>query len=287
MKKIMTISSLFLFCFFNVSHASISDVSDMIKKRLNDFREQLVTPGGIDKENILPGSTLISSMPLIGDKAPSFTATTTMGPLNFPKDYEGKWVILFSHPADFTPVCTTEFLTFSSMQNDFEKLNTKLIGLSIDSNSSHLAWIRRIKEKIEFKSMKNMTINFPIIDDVSMNVARLYGMLHPKTSQTKTVRALFIIDPQSTIRAMVFYPQSNGRNMQEIKRLLVALQTTDQHKIATPANWIPGEEVIIPAPTTAAAADDRVSGAGVDYRCVDWFFCLKELPLESILGITR
>lgn len=166
-------------------------------------------------------------MPLIGDDAPSFTAVTTQGQINFPEDYKGKWVILFSHPADFTPVCTTEFMTFASMQEDFRKMNTELIGLSIDSVFSHIAWLKRIEEKIEYKGMKNVEVKFPVIADLKMDVAKKYGMVQPNASTTQAVRAVFIIDPEAKIRAVLYYPLSAGRNMEEIKRLLTALQKND------------------------------------------------------------
>ena len=219
------------------------------------------------------------SLALIGDPAPAFTATTTQGEINFPDDYEGKWVILFSHPADFTPVCTTEFMTFASMAEDFKAHNCELIGLSIDSNFSHIAWARKIKEDIEYKDMKNVEITFPIIADLTMEVANKFGMIQPGASSTEAVRATFLIDPEGIIRAILYYPMSNGRNMEEIMRLLVAMQTSDEHKIATPANWVPGDEVIVPPPHTDKDADERVAGAGEDYRCLDWFLCLKKLDV--------
>ncbi|HNX69649.1 MAG TPA: peroxiredoxin, partial [Candidatus Omnitrophota bacterium] len=166
-----------------------------------------------------------SHLPLIGDDAPAFTAQTTQGPINFPGDYKGKWIILFSHPADFTPVCTTEFMTFATMMPEFEKLNTQLVGLSIDSTYSHIAWLRTIKEKIEFNGMKNVEVTFPLIEDLKMEVAKKYGMLQPTASDTKAVRAVFFIDPVGKVRAMLYYPLSNGRNFDEIKRLLIAMQT--------------------------------------------------------------
>ena len=216
-------------------------------------------------------------LPLIGDTAPAFTAQTTHGEVNFPDDYQGKWVILFSHPADFTPVCTTEFMTFASMADQFKELNCELIGLSIDSNYSHIAWARTIEQKIEFKDMKNVHIGFPIIADLTMDVAHKYGMLHPGSSSTHAVRATFIIDDEAMVRAILYYPQSNGRNMDEILRLVKALQTADEHGVATPANWQPGDEVIIPPPPTDKIAAERVEGAGEGYRCLDWFLCLKKL----------
>jgi len=217
-------------------------------------------------------------MPLIGEKAPSFTAETTQGTIRFPDDYKGKWVIFFSHPADFTPVCTTEFMTFASMADDFGKLNTELLGLSIDSTFSHIAWLRTIAEKIEYKGMKHVEVKFPVISDLTMEVAKAFGMLQPEASTTQAVRAVFIIDPKATVRAVLYYPLSNGRNMEEIKRMLIAMQHSDEHKIATPANWQLGDDVIIPPPGSCGSAKERVEAAGKDYECLDWFLCLKKCP---------
>ncbi len=216
-------------------------------------------------------------IPLIGEEAPAFTAMTTQGVINFPEDYKGKWVILFSHPADFTPVCTTEFMTFASMEKDFETLNTKLIGLSIDSHYSHIAWLRTIKEKIQWKDMKNVEVKFPVIADLKMDVAKAFGMVMPNASDTQAVRAVFFIDPESKIRALVYYPLANGRNFDEIKRLLIAMQTSDKHGVATPADWRPGDKVIIPPPGSCGQAAERVQGAGEEYECLDWFLCFKNL----------
>ena len=222
-------------------------------------------------------------IPLIGEKAPAFEAETTQGHIKFPEDYQGKWVILFSHPADFTPVCTTEFMTFAQAQPDLEALNTKLIGLSIDSNYSHIAWLRTIQEKIEYKGMKNVAVTFPLISDIRMDVARKYGMVHPAASNTSAVRAVFFIDPQATIRAMIYYPLSNGRNIEEIKRLLIAMQTSDAQKVATPANWQPGDDVIVPPPGSCGMAAERVATAQQQgLRCLDWFLCFKPMPLEKL-----
>jgi len=215
-------------------------------------------------------------MPLIGDDAPSFTAVTTQGQINFPEDYKGKWVILFSHPADFTPVCTTEFMTFASMQEEFREMNTELIGLSIDSVFSHIAWLKRIEEKIEYKGMKNLEIKFPVIEDLKMEVAKKYGMIQPKASTTQAVRAVFIIDPEAKIRTILYYPQSTGRNMQEIKRIVTALQKNAAEKVATPANWQPGDDVIIPAPNSMEAVKERISKPEENMYCLDWFLCFKK-----------
>jgi peroxiredoxin (alkyl hydroperoxide reductase subunit C) len=219
-------------------------------------------------------------IPLIGEDAPSFKAETTQGPINFPADYKGKWAILFSHPADFTPVCTTEFMTFAIMAPEFKALNCELVGLSIDSNYSHIAWLRTIKEKIKYKNMENVEVNFPLIADVRMDVAKLYGMIQPSADNTKAVRAVFFIDPKGKIRAIIYYPLSNGRNFQEIKRLLIAMQTSDANNAATPADWQPGEDVIVPPPGSCGVAKERVDNAGKDYYCLDWFICFKKLPKE-------
>jgi peroxiredoxin (alkyl hydroperoxide reductase subunit C) len=222
--------------------------------------------------------TTTTRLPLIGDPAPSFKAVTTQGPINFPDDFKGKWVVFFSHPADFTPVCTTEFMTFASMQPEFEALNCKLLGLSIDSHYSHIAWLRTIKEKIQYKGMKNIEVTFPVIADLTMEVARAFGMLQPGASNTQAVRAVFIIDPESKVRAILYYPLSNGRNMDEVKRLLVAMQYSDKYNIATPANWQPGDDVIIPPPGSCGTAKERVEKPDPDVTCLDWFMCLKKFP---------
>lgn len=215
-------------------------------------------------------------MPLIGDDAPSFKAVTTMGEINFPQDYKGKWTILFSHPADFTPVCTTEFMTFAKMQKEFKELNTELIGLSIDSIYAHIAWLRTIKEKIEYKDMKDIEVMFPVIEDLKMEVAKKYGMLQPNASTTQAVRAVFIMDDKAKIRAILYYPLSNGRNMDEIKRLVIAMQKSDAEGIATPANWQPGDDVIIPPPGSCGTAKERVETEEPGKYCLDWFMCLKK-----------
>jgi peroxiredoxin (alkyl hydroperoxide reductase subunit C) len=215
-------------------------------------------------------------MPLIGDDAPTFTATTTQGVINFPADYKGKWVILFSHPADFTPVCTSEFMTFARMQEEFKALNTELIGLSVDSLYAHIAWLRTIKEKIEWNGMKNMEVTFPLIEDISMNVANKFGMIQPNQSNTQAVRAVFVIDPESKIRTILYYPLSTGRNFDEIKRIILALQKADKDGVATPADWRPGDDVIVPPAGSCGTAKDRMDGEEDDMYCLDWFMCLRK-----------
>lgn len=225
-----------------------------------------------------PETTAANRIPLIGETAPAFKAHTTQGPIDFPKDYAGKWVIFFSHPADFTPVCTTEFMTFAAMMPEFKALNCELIGLSIDSHYAHIAWLRTIKEKITYKTMTNIEVTFPLISDMTMEVAKAYGMLQPGSSSTEAVRAVFIIDPKAKIRAVLFYPMSNGRNFPEIKRLLIGLQTSDKYNVATPADWQPGEDVIVPPPGSCGTAKQRVEKPDADAYALDWFMTFKKLP---------
>jgi len=207
------------------------------------------------------------SFPRLNEPAPYFEAQTTHGPKKL-TDYKGKWLVLFSHPADFTPVCTTEFIGFAKHYEEFQKLNCELLGLSIDSIYSHIAWERTIKEKF------GVEIQFPIIADLSMTVANAFGMVMPGASSTQAVRAVFIIDDKGILRAMIYYPLSNGRSIPEILRLVKALQTSDKHGVATPEGWQPGDKIIIPPPTTAKAAENRLKEG---YECVDWFFCKDEL----------
>ncbi len=226
----------------------------------------------------LTETTSAARIPLIGEAAPAFKADTTQGPINFPKDYAGKWVILFSHPADFTPVCTTEFMTFATMMPEFKALNCELVGLSIDSHYAHIAWLRTIHEKIKYKNMANVEVTFPLIADVKMDVAKAYGMVQPAASDSQAVRAVFIIDPKAVIRAILYYPLSNGRNFPELKRLLIALQTTDKHGCATPADWQPGDDVIVPPPGSCGTAKQRMEKPDPDAYALDWFMTFKKLP---------
>lgn len=208
-----------------------------------------------------------AGLPQMNAPAPDFTALTTHGMKSL-ADYKGQWLILFSHPADFTPVCTTEFMAFARRADDFAALNTALLGLSIDSHYAHIAWVRSIKQSF------GVDINFPIIADLDMKVAQAYGMIQPGASDTQAVRATFVIDPEGMLRAMVYYPMTNGRSIDEIHRLIVALQTSAEHKVATPENWVPGEPVIVSTPQTTQAADARMD-EGLD--TVDWYFSTKTL----------
>ncbi|MCE5235144.1 MAG: peroxiredoxin [Eubacteriales bacterium] len=213
-------------------------------------------------------------MPLIGDMAPSFKAVTTQGEINFPEDYTGKWVILFSHPADFTPVCTTEFMTFGSMLAEFKALNTELVGLSVDSLYAHIAWLRKIKE-LEWNGKKDIEITFPLIEDIRMEVSKKYGMIQPNQSNTQAVRAVFIIDPHGKIRTILYYPLSTGRNFNEIKRIILALQKADKDGVATPADWRPGQDVIVPTAGSCGTAKERMENQNDDQYCLDWFMCFR------------
>lgn len=213
------------------------------------------------------GDPILSPLPKIGDQAPSFTAKTTQGRISL-SDYEGKWVVLFSHPADFTPVCSTEFMAFARKNDQFEKRNAQLIGLSVDSLSSHLAWVTNIKEKM------GVEIPFPVIADLNTAVSQKYGMIHPEADETATVRCVFVIDPKQVIRAMIYYPLNVGRSMDEILRLLDGLQTVDQHQVATPADWRPGEDVVEPAPTDVEGVHQRL---GEDLSGTDWYLKKKRI----------
>jgi peroxiredoxin (alkyl hydroperoxide reductase subunit C) len=222
----------------------------------------------------------VVQMPRIGDKAPEFKAVTTQGDIEFPKQYKGSWVILFSHPADFTPVCTSEFMTFATREKEFEELNCKLVGLSVDGLYSHIAWLRTIKEKMEWNGMKDVEVTFPLIEDITMEVSKKYGMIQPGESSTKAVRAVFFIDPKGIIRTIIYYPLSTGRNFDELLRVLKSLQTADEFDVATPADWNPGDDVIVPTAGSCGVAKDRMQDGEMD--CKDWFFCTKKLSKEEI-----
>ena len=217
----------------------------------------------------------LNRLPLIGDKAPAFQALTTNGTVNFPEDYKGSWVLFFSHPSDFTPVCTTEFMTLSSMKEEFKAMNVSLLGLSVDSLYSHIAWIRKIEE-LQWKDMKNVKIDFPVIADLNTKVSTLFGMLQPNVSSTQAVRAVFIIDPEGIIRSIVYYPLTTGRNFDEIKRMIQALQKSDATNTATPANWRPGEDLIIHTPVTTSAAEAGMASTNADEYALDWFLRFKK-----------
>lgn len=220
-------------------------------------------------------SNVQNRMPLIGDIAPSFKAVTTQGNISFPEDYKGKWVILFSHPADFTPVCTTEFMTFASMADEFKAMNTELVGLSVDSLYAHIAWLRKIQE-LSWNGKEHVEVKFPLIEDIRMEVANKYGMIQPGQSNTQAVRAVFVIDPESKIRLILYYPLSTGRNFDEIKRIIQALQKADAENVATPADWRPGDDVIVPTAGSCGTAKERMDNQTDDQYCLDWFMCFRK-----------
>ncbi|MFP5268586.1 MAG: peroxiredoxin [Acidobacteriota bacterium] len=214
-----------------------------------------------------PAESTPVSLPRLGMAAPLFEAVTTHGKIRL-EDFRGSWLVLFSHPADFTPVCTTEFIAFAGIASELRRRGVELLGLSIDSPTSHIAWALNIKEKF------GIEIPFPIIADSNKEVATLYGMLSPGESKTETSRCVFVIDPDGIVRAMIYYPLTTGRNTDEILRLIDALQTTDKHKVATPANWKPGEKAIVPPPTTLEEAEARLRSG---LECADWYFCKRAL----------
>lgn len=220
-------------------------------------------------------------MPLIGDRAPFFSANTTNGVVNFPCDYKGKWVVFFSHPADFTPVCTTEFMVFEKYYDKFKKINTELLGLSVDNLASHRSWFMSVKDKIKFDGMENTHITFPVIDDEKGDIARKYGMLQNDTSSTKTVRAVFIVDSDAKVRAILYYPQTTGRNLDEILRLVQALQVSDGFDVATPANWQEGDDVIVPpSKKPFQLSEEELKEQNI--TCYDWYLCTKALSKNEI-----
>ena len=210
------------------------------------------------------------SLPRLNEPAPQFTAPSTHGEISL-SDYAGKWVVLFSHPADFTPVCTTEFVEFARQTDDFAAIDTQLIGLSIDSIYAHIAWMRNIEKHF------GVTVKFPVIADLSMDVAHKYGMVHPGASSTATVRCVFVIDPKQNMRAMMYYPLTTGRVIGEVKRLVQALQLNTEHSLATPEGWTPGDKCIVPPPGTMDAARERV---GSDYEVTDWYFSKTDNPAK-------
>ncbi len=210
----------------------------------------------------------VNQMPRIGDLAPDFEAVTTHGKIKFSDYNKGSWVVLFSHPADFTPVCTTEMSGFAIRGDEFKALNTKLMGLSIDSIHAHVAWVNNVKKNT------GVLFDFPIIADIDMSVSKLYGMLQPNESETAAVRAVFFIDPTGKIRLIMYYPLNVGRNMDEIIRVLTALQTSDKYSVAMPLDWKPGEKVIVPPPKTVAEMEEREKS---DYEMVDFYLAKKDL----------
>ena len=217
-----------------------------------------------------------SRIPLIGEQAPKFTAESTIGTITFPDDNNSKWTILFSHPADFTAVCSSEILELAALQDDFEKLNTRLMVISTDAVSSHIEWVKSL-EAIKYKDRESIKIKFPLISDKSMEISKKYGMVHSYSSTTKDVRGVFIVDPDNKIEAIFFYPMNVGRNIEEIKRTLVALQTAVKNNVLMPANWKPGQDVMIPSPKTSVEADKMVKKNNPELYNLTWYMWFKKL----------
>lgn len=222
--------------------------------------------------------TTVTRLPKINEPAPQFQAKSTHGQISL-SDYlqKGKWVVLFSHPADFTPVCTTEFAEFARNSDQFERRNVQLIGVSVDSVYAHIAWIRNIEENFKVK------ISFPVVADLDQKVASQFGMVHEAVSDTAAVRAVFFIDPKGTIRALLYYPLSLGRNIDEILRVIDALQTSDANAVSTPANWRPGDPVIVPAPLTQQDAEKRVAARG-ELDVQQWYLTKRSLESKKAIA---
>lgn len=225
---------------------------------------------------------VVTRMPVIGEEAPKFTAKTTHGDIHFPDDFYGKWTVFFSHPGAFTPVCTSEFMEFESRISEFNDINCKLLGLSTDNVNTLYEWVKTIRDEIEFKGKKNLEISFPIIADHDKLVSQKYGMIHPAISSEKTVRSLFIVDPDGVIRLLMYYPLSTGRSVDEVLRVVKALQVTEEYNVATPSSWVPGEDVFIPLPMTGSKESKEYSEAWDKDHCPAWFMCLKAIPLDEL-----
>ena len=214
--------------------------------------------------------------PLVSGYAPSFTAESTQGKINFPDDYYSKWKILFSHPSDFTPVCTTELLSLAALQEDFKKLNTALIVISTDGLNSHIEWVKSM-ESMNYNGLGNNKFNFPIVSDANLAISKKYHILQSDSASHKDIRAVFFIDPSNNIRAMFYYPSSVGRNMEEIKRTLIALQIDDKYDVLTPANWHPGDDVMIHSPSSIAEADKLRAKNSSNLREFTWYMWFKKI----------
>jgi len=216
-------------------------------------------------------------IPMIGEPAPVFTATTTMGKLTFPTDYYQKWKVLFSHPGDFTSVCSTELLELSAIQGDFEKMGAKIVVMSTDGLNSHIQWVQSL-ESVKYNGAGPFKVNFPLVADPTLEISMKYGMVNPKALSTKDVRGVYIIDPDDRIQAMFFYPSITGRNMDEIKRTLIALQTATENHLLTPANWQPGKPLLLPSPTSAAEAEKLAAKKDPDLYSLTWYLWFKRVP---------
>lgn len=236
----------------------------------------LILITGISMNLIQAQDVKDTRIPLIGEPAPKFTGESTAGTINFPDDYYAKWKILFSHPADFTAVCSSEILELANLQEDFKKLNTQLVVVSTDAVSSHIEWVKSL-ESAKYKSREPVKIMFPLVSDKSMEISRAYGMVHTYSSTTKDIRGVYIIDPEDKIRAVFFYPMEIGRNLDEIKRTLIALQTAEANNVLIPADWQPGQDVMLHSPKTTAEADKLSEKATPGVYSVNWYMWFKKL----------
>ncbi len=227
---------------------------------------------------LLAQDKVVGRIPLIGEDAPSFVAQSTMGEIHFPDDYFGKWKILFSHPADFTAVCSSEIIGLATMQDDFKALNTQIVVLSTDGINSHITWVKSL-ESINADGIPNFKIGFPLISDYNMEISKKYGMIHEKSNSTKDIRAVFIINPDNKISAIFYYPNNIGRNLEEILRTLKALQTSEKHSVLIPVNWHPGDRVMLPSPATREEADKLSASKNKKLYSPIWYMWYKSLDL--------
>jgi len=216
------------------------------------------------------------SSPITWGYAPPFTAASTTGTINFPADYYGQWKILFSHPADFTPVCTSEIIALAAMQDEFKKLNTAIIVLSTDGLNSHIEWVKSI-ESVSIKGASSVKIGFPLVTDANLDISKKYGILQQDSSKSRDIRSVYIIDPENEIQAMFYYPRTVGRNIEEIRRTLIALQTHEKYRVLTPANWKLGDDVLIPSPLTIQEAEKLREKRNPDLYEVAWYMWYKKL----------
>jgi peroxiredoxin 2/4 len=215
-------------------------------------------------------------LPLLGEDAPSFTAETTNGTIDFPKDNGYSWKIIFSHPADFTPVCTSEILELAALQDEWKKMKVDIVVVSTDNLETHKQWVQSM-ESLNYKNRKTEKIGFPLVDDHDRSIAKKYGMIQPGNSTTKNVRGVFIIDPKNKIRAMFYYPMNIGRNIDEIKRTVLALQTADKEHVLTPADWQAGNDVLVPFPKYSTEVADLAKKQDPNLYSVTWYMLFKKL----------
>ncbi|MEN8150653.1 MAG: peroxiredoxin [Planctomycetota bacterium] len=236
--------------------------------------EEAEVPEGVPG---LPGAAKKAAVaPRLGDKAPAFKAESTSGEIDFPAAYKGRWVVLFGHPGDFSPVCTTEFMQFAAAKPKFDALQCDLLAVSADSVDSHMSWLKEVRG-LRYGELSDVKVDFPVLADPALEIAKSYGMVHPKTLKKAAVRTLFVIDPGGKVRATIAYPPTIGRSIPEVLRLVTALQTSDYYDVATPADWQPGDDVILKPLATKEANVKRSRHRSADYYSLAWFLCLKRL----------